>query len=399
MMVLRRGWSRVSERIATHQATRGSATTASAPPPPPPHTLKVISYNILADKYALGGYHSYCPPEYLAWSHRLPLIMEELDGYNMDLLMLQEVEQASFDNEFLPMMRNRGYEGSFLARHLPEVAGPPEGVALFFRASLFRLVHEMHHVIFSDSPPFQLPTRTGSRELDECVDQFLKRPEGALLALLEHLPSKKLVLAASVHLFWNPRYPDVKVLQAMALCSEIKKLLENKMGTIDVPVVIGGDFNSIASKRIPDAFDKEIPPGGELVSGVYQLMTTGYLPPDHIDHPTTRRFFSPPPVSAEDLTALTSAYSSSGLGLYSVQAASVGGAEPPITTKTGSFAGTLDYIFINRHWKVLSVLDLPYPVPGPKNWKDPLLDIPFSPVPSDSFPSDHLAIGGEIQLL
>ena len=108
------------------------------------------------------------------------------------------------------------------------------------------------------------------------------------------------------------------------------------------------------------------------------------------------------------------------------------GWEPPLTTKTASFAGCLDYIWLSRggddrpHFKVLQTLDLPYEIPtgsdsgattaaagsssgatahaaggvsgsgaaiaGPA-WEDPLLDIDFPPIPNEAIPSDHLAMG------
>ena len=46
------------------------------------------------------------------------------------------------------------------------------------------------------------------------------------------------------------------------------------------PIVIAGDFNSLAVKATPDEFDavREFPAGG-LVSGVYTLISTGMLVP------------------------------------------------------------------------------------------------------------------------
>lgn len=53
-------------------------------------SLRAITYNLLADKYATSGFHSYCPARWLEWGHRLPLILRELDGYDADVICLQE---------------------------------------------------------------------------------------------------------------------------------------------------------------------------------------------------------------------------------------------------------------------------------------------------------------------
>ena len=53
--------------------------------------ITAVTYNILADKFATSGYHSYCPAQWLEWRYRLPRILQELDGYDADVICLQEV--------------------------------------------------------------------------------------------------------------------------------------------------------------------------------------------------------------------------------------------------------------------------------------------------------------------
>lgn len=47
--------------------------------------------NMLANKYAHGGMHSYCPPQFLDWQHCKQQLLQELVGFGADLLCLQEV--------------------------------------------------------------------------------------------------------------------------------------------------------------------------------------------------------------------------------------------------------------------------------------------------------------------
>ena len=54
-------------------------------------TLKAVTYNLLADKCALSGFHDYCPTRWLEWGYRLPRILDELDSYDADVICLQEV--------------------------------------------------------------------------------------------------------------------------------------------------------------------------------------------------------------------------------------------------------------------------------------------------------------------
>lgn len=72
--------------------------------------------------------------------------------------------------------------------------------------------------------------------------------------------------------------------------------------------------------------------------------------------------------------------------------------EPPLTTRTPTFAGCLDYIWVSRgHWDVQCTLSLPYEEPS--TWVDPLTDVDFAPIPNEEFPSDHIAMGCILRLV
>lgn len=72
-------------------AARAWRPAASRLPPGAGEALTVVTYNVLADKYATGGFHSYCPPEFLSWAHRRALLERELLALHADVLALQEV--------------------------------------------------------------------------------------------------------------------------------------------------------------------------------------------------------------------------------------------------------------------------------------------------------------------
>lgn len=75
-------------------ATRAWRPAAARLPPGAGDSLTVVTYNILADKYATGGFHGYCSPQHLAWSYRRALLERELLGFQADVLCLQEVRGA-----------------------------------------------------------------------------------------------------------------------------------------------------------------------------------------------------------------------------------------------------------------------------------------------------------------
>jgi hypothetical protein len=65
-----------------------------------------------------------------------------------------------------------------------------------------------------------------------------------------------LLHAGSVHLYFHPEWPDIKLAQAALLCSQAVAMIEEEgMKIADVPMVLGGDWNSLWRKYRPDVYD------------------------------------------------------------------------------------------------------------------------------------------------
>jgi len=74
--------------------------------------ITVVTYNILADKYATSGMHACCPVKFLDWAYRAPRLMEEIPSYAADILCLQEVEHPFVENVLRPELNKQGYSVS-----------------------------------------------------------------------------------------------------------------------------------------------------------------------------------------------------------------------------------------------------------------------------------------------
>ena len=98
--------------------------------------VRVVSYNLLASAYADTSYAKtrlfpYVDDGALDAHYRLQLILEEVAGFNADVLCLQEVDRSAFHEELLPALAELGFDGKYLNK-----AGTvKEGEALFFRSS------------------------------------------------------------------------------------------------------------------------------------------------------------------------------------------------------------------------------------------------------------------------
>lgn len=77
--------------------------------------LRIVSYNILANKYAMSGFHDYCPKEYRDWHYRLPRLCREISDLRGDIVCLQEVEEVVFRQDIGSLLRQEGFEVSSAA--------------------------------------------------------------------------------------------------------------------------------------------------------------------------------------------------------------------------------------------------------------------------------------------
>jgi CCR4-NOT transcription complex subunit 6 len=207
-------------------------------------------------------------------------------------------------------------------------------------------------------------------------------------------------VASCTHLFWNPRYPEVKAAQAHLLCVALRSYLQrhNVPGLLGSPaVVLAGDFNSLPSKTQSDEYD-HVPEGESLVSGAYTCLVRGKMPRSHCDHPAHRR-----PREAAALRGLQ--LHDAGLGFVSA-AVEAWGAEPPFTNRTTTFSGCLDYVFYTpEHFGAVAALELPFAWVrekgagdrGCSKHRNMVSAEEFTPIPDESWPSDHLAMGFDLR--
>jgi len=174
----------------------------------------------------------------------------------------------------------------------------------------------------------------------------------ALICEFETLdPTPRTLWVANTHLYWDPKFPDLKTLQAYTLLKQLEKIMDVPTKKFSPPLVICGDFNSMPT------------------SGMYDLYTKRKLPCTHADIKT---------LDLKDLThllPLKSAYS--GLG-------------EPLTNITKGFSGTLDYIFFNPN--KLAVRNVLSPLSAEDIDKHVGL-------PSVEFSSDHSALLVEVDFL
>ncbi|CAN8269101.1 unnamed protein product [Cochlearia groenlandica] len=345
----------------------------TSPFPQASERFTVVSYNILGDRnssYHKDLYTNVSFP-YMKWGYRKRLICEELIRLKPDIICMQEVDKY-FD--LFRMMEKAGYDGSYKRRTGDNI----DGCAMFWKADRFRVL-ERENIEFS---------------------QFGMHDNVAQLSVLElrKFKSRKLVLG-NIHVLYNPSRGDVKLGQIRLLSSKAH-LLSKKWG--DIPIVLGGDFNSTPQSplynflatselNVMEHDRREI--SGQRNCHPTQVIETGSKSSNAI---TSKNICLNSSWTNEEIGVATgkenSYWAVHPLKLHSSYASVKGSAntrdsvgEPLATSYHSKFLGTVDYIWYSDGIVPSRVLDT-LPI-------DTLCK--FKGLPCQELGSDHLALVSE----
>lgn len=197
--------------------------------------FSVASFNILARDYCRPAQYLYVDPKFLRFSYRFELLKNIYKRSNASILQLQEVDQ---EEEHISVLKDMGYEVVYDKRTLKK----NDGLITAVKKDMFTIVEKsvFHYDEIADSClVYKDRYRKGN-----IVQVLVLKCEGNIAD--DRNENDRLVIAANTHLFWNPKYEDVKLLQTQALLLLVGKYRE-KFPTASV--VISGDFNSN-----PDSF-------------------------------------------------------------------------------------------------------------------------------------------------
>jgi CCR4-NOT transcription complex subunit 6 len=245
-----------------------------------------MCYNVLCDKYATRQLYGYCPNWALAWDYRRKALLDEIRGYNADLISLQEVETEKFYNFFQPELQALGYEGIFSPKSRAKTMSEKDrkhvdGCAIFYRVSKFTLVKE-HLVEFNQ---LAMANAAGS---DHMLNRVMTKDNIGLAALLQtkeaafdggltdrppatsgaarSAATGQPLLVCTAHMHWDPEFCDVKLIQTMMLVNELKRIARQAAASYEdfcqstsgtnadqaasVPLVLCGDLNSLPHSAV-----------------------------------------------------------------------------------------------------------------------------------------------------
>ncbi|KAL1187991.1 Carbon catabolite repressor-like protein [Cardamine amara subsp. amara] len=318
----------------------------------------VLTYNILSDTSASDKHYGYCQPWARTWTYRKHNLLQEIVGYNADVVCLQEVQNSHLDDFFAPELKKLGYDFRYQRR-----TSKLDGCATFFKQKRFSFVKEYCIEFDKIAQNFV--------NVDPLVSERLIQNNIALLVVLEFVdPSEKrqLICVANTHLEVKQDLKDVMLWHVHTLLKGMAAICNSANG---IPMIMCGDFN-----MIPE-------------SAPHLLVILGKVDPSHQDLKVDPYgILQPLEELAHDLP-LVSAYSAFWIlqmdAMFAKHKMRVNSSskEPMFTKFTKDFRGCNDYIFYTaKTLRVESLLELVDKKEVVKN----------KALPSPQWPSSHIAL-------
>ncbi|XP_054640129.1 2',5'-phosphodiesterase 12 isoform X2 [Dunckerocampus dactyliophorus] len=312
-------------------------------------SVRVVSYNILADIYAQTELsktvlYPYCAPYALQLDYRQNLIKKELAGYHADVVCLQEVDKGVFLDSLTPALDAFGLDGVFKVKEKQH-----EGLATFYRRTKFKLLsrHDITLSVALTSDPIHGELLEKVSANTSLKERIVKRSTSLQVSVLEDLSQAgRKVCVANTHLYWHPQGGNVRLVQMGVALRHLSHVI-NEVAP-GAPLIFCGDFNSSPT------------------SGVLQLVTKTVVPQQHADWSSSGPEES---CTMELLSTFPPLLSACGPLAY--------------TNYVGGFQGCLDYIFIQpESMQVEQVI----PLPSHEEVTT------YTALPSVAHPSDHIAL-------
>lgn len=308
-------------------------------------------------------------------------MLDELTELDADVVCLQELDKKSYDEFFAAKMKQIGYKAYFAQKARADTIGDRanmvDGCGTFWKEEKYVELDKRTIIIGRKFIE-------GKKTTPDMINRVWQRDDIATVTFLENRLTGSRLIVVNSHIFWDPLFKDVKLIQAATIMEEVNKLADGytkwpaKTNKQYIPPPRDGEANA---KSYPEpgpsvsySAGNQIPMlvCGDFNSGpgspVYELFTKRILQAEHADF-TDRNYGD---MSTNGMTH--------NLNLKSINAL----VDPHfITNYTPDFVDELDHVFYSsnslRPIGVLGQVDSEYlkRVPG---------------FPNQHFPSDHLAL-------
>ncbi|KAK0727469.1 Endonuclease/exonuclease/phosphatase [Lasiosphaeria miniovina] len=357
--------------------------------------VKLLTWNILCDKYATTTLYGYTPTGALSWEYRKDRIIQEIRERDADILCLQEIATDVFRDFFSPELAQDDYKGIQWPRPKAKTmsekdAQAVDGCAVFYKASKWILLDKQ----LLDYANIAI-NRPDMKNQHDIFNRVMPKDNIGVICFFESRQTGARIIVANTHLAWEPTLADVKLVQTAILMEHLTKLAEKYArwqplkdkrmiqvpssmtedgveprpdlpdpapsqeyrNNTDIPLLVCGDYNS--------TYD----------SSVYELLSMGRVSPNHSDF-NKYQYGNFTRDGIEHPFSMRSAY----VHLNGTPD------ELPFTNYVPGFAEVIDYIWYSTN--TMEVVELL----GPPDQQH-LKRVPG--FPNYHFPADHIQISAE----
>lgn len=348
--------------------------------------VKVMSWNVLCEKFATTSQYGYTPSHALDWAYRREQILQEIMMRDADILTLQEIAMGAFKEYFEPKLLDYGYKGVYWPKQrartmMAQEQQAVDGCATFYKVERFVLIDK--HLVEFRSLAINRPDMKGQEDI---FNRVMPKDNIATICLLESRKTGARLIVVNAHLAWEPHLADVKLIQTAILMETLSKITEKYVSSdefrtkragplsdeeeskpravpqdykysVDIPLLVCGDFNSTPDSSVCELLAKGFVPGNHPD---FEKRKYGNFTANGIQHPFSLRN------SYEHLNKTEN--------------------ELPFTNYTPGFDGVIDYIWFSAN--TMEVVELL----GPPD-KEYLKRVPG--FPHYHFPTDHIQLLAE----
>lgn len=331
--------------------------------------ISVMSYNLLSQHYVWKKVFGYLQQEYLDWPHyRFPLINKTIESLKCDIMCFQELECLVYRDHWKWHFPHAGYKSVYARKLKPGYWGDRpadhmDGVGIFVNSERFDVV-DSQVVHFAD---YIRQHRDKFSVTNDVAQRVLSRNTVAALMKLHDKLNDKTVYVTNTHLYWSPKFNDVKAYQTKLLLS----ILKDFVGEPDPHIIMCGDFNASSH------------------SLVYQLLNTGEV---DLDAATEFRPFNYGSVINNEIlidSKMRNPFHLSPAYGALLQESVYSGHKLNFTSYTRALTAVLDHIWFTRDnlavYKVLGEVEARY-----------TLNNTVRGFPNRDFPSDHIPLVSEV---
>lgn len=205
--------------------------------------ILVMSFNLLSQHYVWKKVYECMDQKYLDWAHyRFPLINETIAQFKCDIMCFQELECSVYVNSWAQHFPVENYRLFYVRKPNPAYWGnkPSEymdGVGIFINKDRFDVL-EYQEVNFS---LYIQKHRDKFDVTEDFRNRLAPRNTVAVILKLKDKKTQETVYVANTHLYWLPKFNDVKLLQTKILLNQLRKFIGDEK---DPNVILCGDLNS-----------------------------------------------------------------------------------------------------------------------------------------------------------